>query len=140
MIVPKLVLILSGRICNAIYRNYDKAHIFCSALSLTSTCERPYIKQISSYSWFSENSCTYRSKKRKGKEWTKTQIYSLTSPSLSEAIHLTYSFSKYRMFAAKHATNLSNHFFYGAFKLLLWNVSEDRLDFLDRLGICNGNK
>ncbi len=29
---PKLVLILSGRTCNAIYQNSDEAHIFCSVL------------------------------------------------------------------------------------------------------------
>ncbi len=31
-VVPKLVLILSGWTCNAIYRNSYEAHVFCSAL------------------------------------------------------------------------------------------------------------
>ncbi len=32
-VVPKLVFTLSRRICNAIYRNSDKAHVFSSSLS-----------------------------------------------------------------------------------------------------------
>ncbi len=48
---------------------------------------------------------------------------------------MTFSFSKYRTFAAKHALTLFTHF-YGGFKLLLQNVSKDCLGFLDYLGIC----
>ncbi len=32
-VVPKLVLILSGRTCNAIYQNNNEAHVFCTLLS-----------------------------------------------------------------------------------------------------------
>ncbi len=32
-VVPKLMLILSGQTCNGIYRNSDKARVFCSVLS-----------------------------------------------------------------------------------------------------------
>ncbi len=43
-VVPKLVLTLSGRTCNTIYRNSNKVHIFCSSLlcqqaPLTSVCQ-----------------------------------------------------------------------------------------------------
>ncbi len=41
-VVPKPVLILSGWTCNAIFRNSDKAHVFCSVLcfqqTLTDVC------------------------------------------------------------------------------------------------------
>ncbi len=69
-----------------------------------------------------------------GKKLTKTQIYLLTSSSPSEAVHLTFSFSKYCPFTAKHASILSTYF-YGDFKLLQ-KVSQDHLGFPDHLGIC----
>ncbi len=95
------------------------------------------VKYISSYSWFCENSCVYPSKKGKKKKWTKTQIYLLTFSSLSGAVHLTFSFSQYYSFAAKHASTLLTYFFYGGFNLLLWNASNNlRLGFLDHLGTC----
>ncbi len=31
-VVPELVLILSERTCNAIYRNFDEVRVFCSTL------------------------------------------------------------------------------------------------------------
>ncbi len=74
-------------------------------------------------------------KKKKEKNYQK-QIYSLTSFSVSEGVHLTFSFSKYHLFAAKHASILSTQFFNDGFKLLLWNVFKDHLGFLDHLGIC----
>ncbi len=41
-VVPKLVLILSGQTCNAIYQNSDEARVFCSVLPFqqtpTNTC------------------------------------------------------------------------------------------------------
>ncbi len=91
-----------------------------------------------SYNWFCENSCTYPSKKGK-KKWRKTPLYSLTSSPLSEAVRgctLTFYFSKYLLFAGKHASILSTHFFNGGFKLLLQNKSIDCLGFLDYLNIC----
>ncbi len=60
--------------------------------------------------------------KKKFKKWKKIQIYSLTSFSFSETVHLTISFLKYRPFAAKHASILSTHFLNGGFKPLLWNA------------------
>ncbi len=56
---------------------------------------------------------------KKKEKWTKVQIYSFTSSSLSVDIHVTFFFSKYRLFAATHAFILSTHFFNGSFKLFL---------------------
>ncbi len=66
---------------------------------------------ISNYDWFCENSCTHPSKKKERTKWMKTQIYSLTSSSLFQAIHLTFSFSIYHLFATKYASILSIHWF-----------------------------
>ncbi len=66
----------------------------------------------------------------------KKKNYSHTSSSLSEAVNLTFSISKYSRFAAKHTFCLLTHFFNGGFKLLIWKVSKDHLGLLDHLGIC----
>ncbi len=63
-------------------------------------------------------------------------VKTVTSSSLPKAVHLTFSFSKYCPFTAKHASILSTHFFYSGFKILLRNAPKDRLGFLYHLGIC----
>ncbi len=47
---------------------------------------------------------------------------------------LIFSFSKYCLFAAKHASTLSTYFFYGSFKLLLLGMGEKSI-FFDFLSI-----
>ncbi len=74
--------------------------------------------------------------KKGKKKWTKTQIYSLTSSSLSEGVHLTFSFLKYLPFAAKHVSILLTHSFNGGFKLFLQNEPKDCLGFRNHLGRC----
>ncbi len=136
-VVPKLVLILSGRICNPICWNFFKTYVFYSALlfqqvavdarvSNTSQVTAGFVKTVA---------CTPPGKRKKR---MKTQIYSLTSSSLSEALQLTFPFSNYHPIAAKRASILLTHFFNRSFKLLLQNVSKDCLDFLDNLGIYFG--
>ncbi len=44
MVIPKLALTLSGRTFNAIYRNSDEAHAFCSSLSFQQALWRLYVK------------------------------------------------------------------------------------------------
>ncbi len=63
---------------------------------------------------------------KKGKKWTKTQIYSLTSSLFSESIHLTFSCLKYCLFGTKHASIYSTHFLM-VVSLFLWNATKDHL-------------
>ncbi len=64
---------------------------------------------MSSYSWFCGNSCVYNSKKKKEQKFKFIHSHHPHFP--RPFIHLTFSFSKYHLFVAKHASILSTHFF-----------------------------
>ncbi len=110
-VVPKLVLILSRQTRNAIYCNSNKAHILCSTLLfqqafMMSVCQIDLELQL--VLW---KQLHVPLQKKKRQKWTKTHIYSLTPSSIAGTIHLTFSFSKYHLFAVKYISILSTHFF-----------------------------
>ncbi len=105
------MLILSGQTSNAIFRNSDEAQVLCSALPFQQIPMEVYTSNRSRVTTGFVKTVVGTPPKKKRKKWTKTQIYSLTSPSFSKAIHLTFSFSKYHPSAAKHAFILSTNFF-----------------------------
>ncbi len=65
---------------------------------------------ISSYSWFCKNSCVYPSKKRREKINENTNLFTHIILTFPKAIYLTFSFSKYHLLAATHASILSIYF------------------------------
>ncbi len=67
-VVPKLVLTFFIRICNAIYRNSEKVHVFCSSLSFQKHLWT-YVFQVDlELQQFCENRCAYLSGKSKMQE------------------------------------------------------------------------
>ncbi len=118
-VVPQLVLILSGSTCNAIYRNSDEAYVFCSTLPFQQTPRYDCMSNRSRVTHGFVKTVVRTPPKKAKKKWTKTQIYSLTSSSLSKAVHWTFSFSKYHPFAAKHAFILSTYILLWWFQIIL---------------------
>ncbi len=119
------MLVLSIQTCKTIYRYYVVHYISTSVHQIDLDLQLVLWKQL----------CVLLQKKDR-KKWTKIQIFSLTTFSLSKAVHLTFSFSKYHLYVAKHAFIFSTHFFNGGLKLLFQNVSRDCLGFFGYLGIC----
>ncbi len=62
-VVPKLELTLPGRTLNATYRNFDKAHVFCSSSSFQQAAVDVCMSNRSRVTaGFSEDGCTYPSR------------------------------------------------------------------------------
>ncbi len=89
-VIPKLVLILFGRTCNTIYQNSNETHIFRSALPFQQASVDVCNSNRSRVTAGFVKTVVCNIPKIGKKKWTKTQIYSLTSSSLSDAIHLTH--------------------------------------------------
>ncbi len=78
-----------------------------------------------------------KKKKKKGKKKMNENTNLFTHIIVTYwAIHLTFSFSKYRPFATINAFIILTYFFNCCFKFFLWNASKDCSGFLDHLQIC----
>ncbi len=109
-VVPKLMLLLSGWTCNAIYRNSDKAHVFCSAWSFqqasTDVCMSSRSRVTAGF--VKTVACT---PPKKGKKKINENTNLFTHIFLTFRGHtFTFSISKYHSSAAKHASILSRPF------------------------------
>ncbi len=103
VVVLKQMLILSRHNCNAIYRNSDKAHIFCSALLFqhalwSLVCQIDLELQLILWK---QLRVPFQKKERRNEQKHK----------FIRSHHSTF-FLKYHLFVAKHASILSTHFFF----------------------------
>ncbi len=135
-VVPKLVLTLSGRTCNAIYWNSNGAYVFYSSLFFQQAPADACMSNISQVTaGFVKTVASTLPKKKKGKnEWSHKFIplHHPRNPRLYIWHFLSWS-------TAHLLINMLPFFWpifkNSGFKLLLRNVSKDHLDLLDHLGI-----